>query len=295
MRSPVHPARAQLLRLLLGIRRAVNSPGQSIRRMRLTHAKKRNSSLIASFPGMGCTMLVDPTTYFGEIYVRGEYEPQLVRYLKRSIRQSMVCIDVGANVGYFSLLMARLVGPRGRVFAFEPTTKTREVLKASADLNGYSHLTVEGLAVTDRVGNLEFNVGPSGFDVYNSGGAVSHPHARPQAFSTQVVPCTTLDDYCHEWAVRNVDLVKIDVEGGELSVLKGMERLQGANPELRIVLEFADVTTNGFGYEARELGHWLQERGWRLSILGYTGARPVESADRQWNGELVLAERSKTA
>ncbi len=237
-------------------------------------------------------MIIDPGLYFSRAYVSGGYEQDLVRYLVTTIQPGMVCVDVGANVGYFTLLMASLVGTSGRVVAFEPTASTCRVLRDNVRLNGFRHVNVEELALSNYDGVLPFREGPAGFDVYNTAGTITHPSAAHIAFASSAVNCTTLDRYLNRIGIERINLIKIDVEGSELSVLEGMEDMLRRNPQLRLIIEFADQTTRGFGYRARDIGAWLLERGLRLSMISAHGELAPVSLDRIWDGQMVVATRN---
>jgi FkbM family methyltransferase len=289
-------------RLVLALRREMRlrlpelAPGRIVRRRRVEKAIQSRSTFVVDLRAIGARMIVDPEMSFAWQYVLGSYEIPLVRSLRKVLRPGMVCVDVGANVGYFSLLMANLVGPNGRVFSFEPTRRTFDALKANVHLNDLENIVVERLALFDHNGVLEFREGPPGYDAYNSAGEITHPSAAQQIFTSHNVPCTTLDAYLDARGIRHVDLIKIDVEGAELIVLKGMQNILEENPGLKLAIEFADKTTAGFGYRARDIGLWLMERGWQLSVVKSL-CRTSFLLDRQdlirrrWFGQGVLASR----
>jgi len=204
----------------------------------------------------------------------------------------MTCVDVGANVGYFTLLMAKLVRHSGRVIAFEPTQHTFGILKDNIRLNSLNNVMVEQLALCDHDGALQFHEGPLGFEVYNSAGEITHPSAASQTFTTRSVQCTTLDTYLGVHNISTVDVIKLDVEGAELLVLKGMEDTLQANPQAILIIEFADQTTQGFGYSARDIAVWLKERGWQLSVIKSLGRLSPILVDQNWTGQIIVACKS---
>jgi FkbM family methyltransferase len=236
-------------------------------------------------------MTVDPQTFFANEYILGSYELNVVRYLKKILKPGMACIDAGANVGYFTLLMARLVEPGGIVISFEPTQHSFDLLKENINLNYLKSVTPEQIALFDHEGTLEFHEGPPGFDAYNSAGEITHPSAVNQPFTPRSIRCTSVDDYLTTHHIGKVDVIKIDVEGAELFVLKGMEKTIQANPQVKILFECAEETTRGYGYSARDLGTWFLERGWQLAILAPSGKLSVFSDDQDWTGQMVVASR----
>ena len=266
-------------------------PGMLLRRRRVASAARRQRSFIVRMKGPDCPMSIHPETFLAQAYVQGLYEPGVVRYLKRTLRPGMCCIDAGANVGFFTLLMAGRVGGEGKVIAFEPTRKTHAVLLENLELNSSRNVVPECLALSDHEGEISFHEGPPGFDVYNSAGTVSHPSAAGKEFVAVVVPCTTIDGYLGRKGIAGVDVVKVDVEGSELSVLKGMEGTVNANPRMKIIVELADTTTRGFGYGAREIYDWFVRHGWQLGLIDARGNLAPAPARDAWNGEMVVAFR----
>jgi FkbM family methyltransferase len=267
------------------------SPARHRRQRQVEAARQKNRPFVAYVPAVGCKMIVDPDTFFSRVYVLGSYEPHLVRYLKEILQPGMTCIDAGANVGYFTLLMAKRVGPMGRVIAFEPTQHTFDILLENVQLNSLKHVTVEQLALFAHDGILQFHEGPPGFEVYNSAGEITHPSAARQAFTARIVRCSTLDTYLNTHWTNKVEVIKLDVEGAELLVLKGMEDTLQANPQLKLIIEFADQTTRGHGYSARDLGIWLVQTGWQLSVINPFGKVHPVSVEEKWSGQMVVASR----
>jgi FkbM family methyltransferase len=269
----------------------LHAPVRDARRRQVESARDSRTTFTASMPGINCQMIIDPTTYFSEVYIRGFFEPELIRYLKETLHPGMTCVDVGANVGYLTLFMAKRVGQTGRVFAFEPTSRICELLKANVSLNSCRQVVIEQAALSDHIGALQFHEGPTGFDVYNSAGTITHPTAIPQPFMTSQVRCLTLDSYLGELEWPEIDIVKIDVEGGELSVLKGMEQVLKSSPGIQLIIELADQTTHGFGYSASDIEHWLRARGWHLSIVGAGGKLFAAPVNNKWTGQNIVAYR----
>jgi len=245
------------------------SPARWLRAYRVKRSRETGKAFVAKIHDIDSVMIVDPRTYFPKVYVEGSYEKAVVKFLKRELSPGMVCIDVGANVGYYTLLMAKLVGQQGRIIAFEPTPSTARVLTKNVTLNQRSNIVVEELALFNEEGVREFQVGPSGYEVYNSLGAITHPSAVEQNFENYRVRCVTLDTYLTSSGIGTdgVDLVKIDVEGAELMVLQGMEETMRESCNLSILFEFSDWTTAGFGYQSEQIARWLLERNYHLFLL----------------------------
>jgi FkbM family methyltransferase len=159
------------------------------------------------------------------------WDPFEAEIIRRLLRPGDVVLDVGAHIGYFTLLMAREVGRRGCVHAFEPDPGNLGLLERNVRLNGYRNVTIEGAAVSS---------GPGTVSLYRSldnrgDNRIVDPgeEARPVVF----VPSLSLDDYT---AARGIvpDLIKMDIQGAEASALDGMERLIATSPRLVFICEF---------------------------------------------------------
>lgn len=153
----------------------------------------------------------------------GTYEADLLDRLPRWIKRGMVVFDVGANLGYLSVGFARLVGPNGRVHAFEPLPMNIERLRssvASNEMNGRVEIVPQ--AVGAEQGVASFLVHPSG-----GMGKLEGSHGRRVEYEGRIdAVVMTLDSYSTRHGVRP-DWVKVDVEGGEGAVLRGSEFLLG--------------------------------------------------------------------
>jgi FkbM family methyltransferase len=206
---------------------------------------------VRSGAGQGLRLCILPRSE--KYYWTGLHERALQQVLQQKLREGSVYWDVGAHIGFTSLIASRLVGPSGRVEAFEPFPPNQQRLTRSIELNGCTNVTVHPEALSSAGGQRSFFV----HEASVMGSLIDGP-----ARGTIEVPCATLDDMAQR--LPRPDLVKIDVEGAELDVLLGGERLLAAErPSL--VVEF--TTTRLLG-EARQLlpfytavrldhNHWL--------------------------------------
>jgi len=153
-------------------------------------------------------------------------------------------LDIGANVGQYTLRLAELAGKEGRVIAFEPMIETAEILMAMARRSRHGNITVLNAAVSDRAGLLSFRV-PDSAD-----GLPNYFQARVAGDGDRLVPCFAIDDL---HLPRRVALVKIDVEQHEVSVLRGMRNLLARDRPTLII-------------EAHEgvYGEFFQEHGYAM-------------------------------
>ncbi|SDO47303.1 FkbM family methyltransferase [Phyllobacterium sp. OV277] len=151
----------------------------------------------------------------GEHIVSGAYEPNVTRIFQECVKPGMRVVDIGANIGYFSMLSASLVGHTGRVLSVEPNVENGRLLAASRDANAFTQIEILLTAVSDRTDVLSLS-GSS------SNGTTATVFSGQSLEIKRLVPCVRLDDVLHEW--DRVDFVKIDIEGAEYKALNGMIR-----------------------------------------------------------------------
>lgn len=162
----------------------------------------------------------------------GNYEEGTTRLFESSLAPGMVAIDVGAHVGYYSLLAARQVGSEGKVYAFEPEPSNFGLLRANVERNGYRNIVLVNSAAANKEGTTTLYL-----SALDNGRHSTYRHGLPGAGSIDV-QAMTIDDFLATEGWPKVDLVKIDVEGAELDVLEGMrELLQKAGP-IKMIVEF---------------------------------------------------------
>jgi FkbM family methyltransferase len=192
----------------------------------------------------------------------GQHELMVQEALRRSLGPGGVLIDVGSNIGAIALLGARLVGPAGRVIALDAQRECVEATAANARLNGFDHLTAVHAAAAADSGETEVIVVA---DALWTRLASVGPHPLERRHDT--VTAVALDDLVRRLALSRVDLIKIDVEGGELEVVAGMRRLLSMQRPT-VVCEMHG--TNVSFCEA------MRDAGYRVTNLD--GPEPVELA-----------------
>lgn len=158
------------------------------------------------------------------VYVFGMWEPNISRWVRTHLRPGDVVVDVGANVGYFSLLSATCTGPSGRVIAFEPVPSIVKMLHGNLQLNGFENVTVEHAIAADEPGVGEIFRGAEG----NLGMSTTAGHAGMR--SEGEVPQVRGADAIDQELWPSVRLVKVDTEGDDLRALRGLEPLLRAMP-----------------------------------------------------------------
>jgi FkbM family methyltransferase len=202
----------------------------------------------------GFRMWADPSEWIGQyVFATGRYEDATVAVMQRTLSPGDAVVDVGANVGYLTLVAARQVGPTGTVTAFEPLPQAREWLIRNVKLNGFENVVVRGEAVCDREGTTALSVGPRH---HTSTSSIVPVVSSGQSVAVQ---CVRLDDVIDGHA--NLRLLKVDVEGAEHLVLEGgRSTLSRQAPTILIELnsEAPIDLLRQLGYEGQTLeGHPL--------------------------------------
>jgi FkbM family methyltransferase len=198
-------------------------------------------------------------------YYPAVYEPETAAFLRAHCKPGDVALDIGAHIGLFSVLMARLVGQAGRVFSFEPTPLTRAVLEQTVRLNdAQGVIEVRGEAVSRTTGTASFHDAGAALGAANS----LVPIDRPDAGPVIPVPTIRVDDFVRERGVVPRCL-KIDAEGAELDVLLGAERaLTAARPVADLALHPAALARAGGSLKQL----WDVLRDYRMGVVRDGGA-----------------------
>lgn len=189
--------------------------------------------------GSGKGLLFDPGKS-NPAYGIGDNELPVQDALAGHLQAGAVFHDIGANVGFFTVIAARLVGCAGHVYAFEPVPDNAALIRKNCQLSDLANVTVVEKAVSDTTGGGELVLAR-----YSGGAALSTAAPPPDATGTLAVELTTVDDEVRSGRVRSPSVVKIDVEGAELEVLTGMaQTIHDHRPV--IVCEIDDATQSGF-------------------------------------------------
>ena len=190
-----------------------------------------------------------------------------LRYLWRILRPGMVFLDIGAHHGLYSLVAAKRLGAGSTVIAFEPSQNELRRLRLHVRLNRMRSVRAEPLALGAENSRKTFFQIVSGD---NTRGGL-RPPASSDSVSEASVETARLDDYVARLALDRVDVVKLDVEGGELEVL------QGASSVLKkfrpiFICEVLDATTQVWGYNAREIVLMFQRHDFRVFEIQLDGS-----------------------
>jgi FkbM family methyltransferase len=206
----------------------------------------------------GLRLAVDTAEYASCMMVYGRYAPEIVALLKRLVRSGDSVLDIGAQLGYMTAHLARLVGPEGSVHSFEPDPAAISRLRRTIEENGFDWVRVFPVAASDRPGKLTLHISPTlGWST-----AVAGSHL------TGLVPIEVdsvpVDDLAERGEIRRpVRLAKVDVEGFEAAVLDGMREVIAADRPY-LILEVNPPLMAPLGQTPLDLLARVAEHGYRI-------------------------------
>jgi FkbM family methyltransferase len=196
------------------------------------------------------------------ILLEGTWDPSLTSFIETTLQPGDVFIDVGAHVGYFTLLAASRVGPSGAVLSVEPNPIAMEQLSRNVSRSGLQNVLAAHTACGDSHDPVRLYL-----HTESNTSMASLSSANATSGVAVDVSCTPLDDLCMERGLDRVRLVKIDVEGAELSVLRSMTRLLRHMKPI-VVLELEPRLLTSFGTTSDSVVAFLTDHDYRVAPLG---------------------------
>ena len=185
-----------------------------------------------------------------ELLATGVWEQTETELFLREVGPGDVVIDVGANVGYYTVLAANEVGAEGKVIAFEPDPDNFSYLKKSVEANGFKNVVLEQKALSNAPGSVSLYLNDQ-----NKGDHRLFPADERRSSTT--VEAIAFDDY--DLGGRSVSFIKIDTQGAEGAILEGMLRTLRANRDVDLAVEFWPHGLTLAGYSARQLAERFTE------------------------------------
>lgn len=217
-------------------------------------------------------MLVSPKDYLEyQIFFWGVYDPKMTQILEFHVKEGQTVWDVGAASGWFSLLMAELVGKDGRVDAFEAFPINFKKLTTNLNLNNYPQIRANQLGISDTNKKIWFEPPSDEIinhqkDLVNCSG-IGYITSKP-THKTLEISATSFDIYAHENNIKQLDLIKIDIEGEEFKALIGGRQVI---KEFRpiIVIEYNQKTARRVGKSIEELDSLIADLGYNRFEFGH--------------------------
>lgn len=253
---------------------------------------KPGTPLPYHFP-MGGLLLLEPKHVFTGFFWPDveRYEPDVCKFLQYVLKPGGTFIDCGANVGFFSIQAGALVGETGKVISIEANPDTYKLLERNLRANRFG-LPIQ-CALTSQAGEVELFV-PGSWDVYSSlrvegvvEGVADHSYK---------VKARTLDEVIAELALSRVDLVKIDIEGGELDVLRSAPKLLNTFRPF-IIMEYGLNTWPAFNVTGEDLKQLMKDFNYAINVFSMQKQKLIPVTDEVWKSpyiNLILTPKEST-
>src|SRR2546426_3124906 len=177
----------------------------------------------------GNKMYVNPTNNLN-LFVTGLYEPLETETIKSHVKEGDTVLDIGANIGYYTVLCARLVGMQGRVFAFEPDSVNFDWLRRNVVINDFHNVVLVRKAISSKTGIAKLYSS----ERYKGDNRIYESNDNRRAVNVETV---SLNDYFDGFEGR-IDFIKLVIQGAEYEALRGMKRIIQNNPGLKLVTMF---------------------------------------------------------
>jgi FkbM family methyltransferase len=242
----------------------INGPLKPIYR-KVSHASIRNP-VISN--GLSYYYNPDDRGLAFELF-EGNYEKETMEVFKNLVHSGMTVVDLGANIGYYAINAAQIVGNNGRVYAFEPNTPTYQILVRNVMANKYDAIiTPIPKAAWSEKATLSFWI-----DEKDSGSSSVFGALNRQ--KTDRVEAVSMDDFFKEQGWPNVDVIKMDIEGAEKAALRGMREVIHRNEGIKLIMEFNARIQKEIGLKNDELTDELIGIGFRKISIIKNGLYPI--------------------
>ena len=198
------------------------------------------------------------------LFFLGEYEAPELCFIEKTLKPGDVFIDIGANIGLYSLYASKLLGKDGKVISFEPYLTNYNRLKKNVSLNQSENIVLEKLAIFQNKTQISMF-----YDDKEANHGMASSYLTEYSCS-EIVETVSLDVYLKNQSFTSIDLIKIDIEGGEYPALLGMkETLMKYQPKLLIEID-NEILINT-PYTEQQIIHYLSELGYKKYNITING------------------------
>lgn len=221
------------------------------------------------------------------IYLRGFYELRETKIIKEILSSGDIFVDIGANIGWYTVLASKIVGLKGRVFSFEPSTEIFNHLEKNIAINKLENVTTSKTALSNQTGEAYFNIAPK-----NNEGIGSLISNVDVDYQQDVVKTIEFDNYFEREKIR---LVKIDVEGAEFKVLQSMKKTLRQKSIDYIMFEVNDSFLERAEISRDELFNLFTKNNYDLYHIKYLPLNtfciePLRQDQERFLGDNILAK-----
>ena len=199
------------------------------------------------------------------------FEEREMKYINSITKPGDIVMDVGANVGIYTLFFSNLVGMTGHVWSFEPSPLAVSILRENVAMNFLKNVSVVEKLLADKIGPIEFYIFDNTGDVYNSIGASERPVEEIKASKAIIMKSYTLDAFADENKIKKINIIKIDVEGAEELVLRGGVGLLEKSDKLIVLSELYEPSLTQCGCSVESLVSFMRSIGfscWEIKENG---------------------------
>lgn len=214
----------------------------------------------------GGKMIFDTNDHLAQrIRCEEGFEPEVRQEFERIVSRGVNVVDIGANIGYYTILAATLAGPDKRVFSFEPQASMLTKLRRNIEANALRNVEVFPCALSDSPGTVTFNLPSEGMEAFGS----MHANGRFKVTKTVEVETHRLDDVLERMGSPKIGLVKMDAEGAELLILRGATKLLSSADKPDLIFEANEVNCSPFGYGVFDILQYVHSFGYKLRQIDY--------------------------
>jgi FkbM family methyltransferase len=248
----------------------------------------------------GLLMALITNDYVSEIIKSdGVWESRITTFLANNIKPNEIVVELGAHIGYYTLLMAKLVSPGGHVYAYEVNDEVYNLAKFSLHMNKLSNMvTLKNIGIMNRSGEAFFSFYNPTLDHYTNIGSsyMVSPQKKAEKLQKKVT-ITSLDEDII--GLKNIDWLRMDIEGSELPALYGAKKIIESSPNLKIVTEWFTKMLSNFG-NVSDLVDFLHGYGFRFYKIKDDGTLgdeifKAELCDPNTATDIVLMKSNATS
>jgi FkbM family methyltransferase len=192
-----------------------------------------------------------------------DYEPIETDFIAKTVKKDMTVLDVGANIGYYTLLMSDKVGTNGKVFSFEPDPQNQVVLSKNIAVNNLQNVHLEKAAVSSESGTVRL------YGTDDKGDQRIYDSHDGRQFVT--VPSVSIDDFIEKMKIVKVDFLKMDIQGAEPFAVMGMKKMIKKNPGIILCIEFWPFGLEKCGFGVKQFLDLAKECGLQYFDLNAGG------------------------
>lgn len=198
------------------------------------------------------------------------YEKETTDFFKKNITPGLVIMDIGAHIGYFTRIFSKLTGPKGKVYAFEADPENFALLQKNT--KHFQNIKLFPMAISDSGGTVDF---------YRSNDKSGCHSTIPAEFRQKKisVPAVDLDSFTAANGIKKINLIKMDIEGGEPTALKGMARVLATSNEIVLVIEFNPQCLKQANTQPLDFLRMIESYGFTIFVITPNKLANLEAHD----------------